>query len=119
MTIVETHEAMSTISTDVSLSPSLALPLPGDEPRPLGANAVTPLMFVAASVIAMMYVVTPLTLFLIPMLQSEIDATVVAVASSLLAVVFVRLLLCAIRAPRAGMRRGFVRPTAQAEGEFR
>jgi hypothetical protein len=117
MTIVETQAGSSRISTDVS--PSLALPLPGDEPTPLRAKAVTPLMFTAASVIAVMYVITPLTLFLAPMLQSEIAAIVVAVASALLAVVLIRLLLCAIRAPRAGVRRGFARPTPQAAGVSR
>ena len=128
MTIVETHAVSYRNSTDVS--PSLALPLPGDEPTALGAKAVTPLMFAAASVAAMMYVIAPLSMFLVSMLKSEIDAIVVAVASALLAMVLVRLLLRAILAPRPAVRRarrrhrhrrprGSSRPTPQADREFR
>ncbi|MDI9901127.1 hypothetical protein QM716_14810 [Rhodococcus sp. IEGM 1409] len=86
-----------------------AMLLPGDEPERLSASwfkAVA--LYAAASVVGFIYIVIPMTMFVLPLVESVVRALVISLALFLSAILAIRMVLRRIlfvRRIKSGKRR--------------
>ncbi|MGL4306497.1 MAG: glycosyltransferase family 2 protein [Mycobacteriaceae bacterium] len=87
-----------------------ALMLPGEELGPLRTNYLaTVLLFTVASLVGTTYIIAPLLMFLLPFIESPVNALVIAIAVFYLGIAAVRVVLRAILTSSRGEMRSGIR----------